>query len=111
MIQQAGQAYNGPVALNNDQDVIENTGLIQLYETVLQRALNLSVNASQPYTDDAVYTALQLVSSRLAQLYTLLGNEAYVDALDPTIGFTTNSDEYGSLAPSIYSFENQIKNY
>lgn len=108
MIQQAGQAYNGPVALNNDQDVIENTGLIQLYETVLQRALNLSVNASQPYTDDAVYTALQLVSSRLAQLYTLLGNEAYVDALDPTIGFTTNSDEYGSLAPSIYSFENQM---
>lgn len=108
MIQQAGQAYNGPIALNADQNVIENVGLIQLYETVLQRALSLSIDASQPFANDAIYTTLQLASSRLAQLYTLLGNEAYVDGLDPTIGFDTESGEYGSLAPSIYSFENQL---
>lgn len=108
MIQQAGQAYNGPIALNADQNVIENAGLIQLYETVLKRALSLSIDSSQSFANEAIYTTLQLASSRLAQLYTLLGNEAYIDALDPTIGFDTESGEYGSLAPSIYSFENQL---
>ncbi|KMT64331.1 PA14 domain-containing protein [Catenovulum maritimum] len=108
MIQQAGQRFNGAVALNSDKDVIENVGLIQLYQTVLERARLLSIDASQPTSTSAVNNALQLAATRLAQLYTLLGNEAYVDALDPTIGFTTESGEYGSLAPSIFSFKNQM---
>ena len=30
----------------------------------------------------------------------LLGNEAYADASDPTIGFGTASGQYGTQAPS-----------
>ncbi|WP_143872219.1 PA14 domain-containing protein [Catenovulum sediminis] len=108
MLQQAGQRYNGAVALNADQDVIENVGLIQLYQTVLERAKLLSIEASQPTSNSSVNNALQLAATRLAQLYTLLANEAYVDALDPSIGFTTESEAYGSVAPSIFTFKNQM---
>jgi hypothetical protein len=108
MIQQVGQRYNGDVALNDDKDVIENVGLIQLYQTVLERAKKLSINASQPYVTSGISVAIQLATSRLAQFYMLLGNEAYTDALDPTIGFSTTSNEYGSLAPSIFSFMDQM---
>ncbi|ETR73293.1 MAG: hypothetical protein OMM_07038 [Candidatus Magnetoglobus multicellularis str. Araruama] len=51
---------------------------------------------------------MKLATSRLAQFYMLFGNEAYTDALDPTIGFTTSSNEYGYLAPSIFSFMDQM---
>ena len=37
----------------------------------------------------------------------LLGNEAYNDALDPIISFGSTSADYGSAAPSIFSFQNQ----
>jgi hypothetical protein len=108
MIQQVGQRYNGDVALNDDKDVIENVGLIQLYQTVLERAKGLSIDASQPYATSGISVAIQLATSRLAQFYMLLGNEAYSDSLDPTIGFTTSSNEYGYLAPSIFSFMDQM---
>jgi len=86
----------------------KNVGLIQLYQTVFERAKSLSIDASQPYMTSGISVALQLDASRLAQFYMLLGNEAYTDALDPTIGFTTNSTEYGSLAPSIFTFMDQV---
>jgi hypothetical protein len=38
----------------------------------------------------------------------LLGNEAYADAADPTIGFRTDDAGYGTLAPSIFTFQNQL---
>lgn len=106
MLQQAGQMYEGDVALNGDKDVIENTGLIELYQTVLNRASGLSIDADQ--TSVGVTQALQNAASRITQFYTLLGNEAYSDALDPTIGFSSNSDEYGTLAPTIFTFQNQL---
>lgn len=106
MLQQAGQMYEGDVALNADKDVIENTGLIELYQTVLNRASGLSIDADQ--TSVGVTQALQNAASRITQFYTLLGNEAYSDALDPTIGFSSNSDEYGTLAPTIFTFQNQL---
>ena len=37
----------------------------------------------------------------------MLGNEAYADALDPTIGFGSDSVDYGSLAPAVHAFQNQ----
>lgn len=106
MIQQAGQMYQGDVALNPDKDVIENLGLIELYQTVLNRASGLSIDADQ--TSVGVTQALQNAASRITQFYTLLGNEAYSDALDPTIGFASNSKEYGTLAPTIFTFQNQL---
>jgi hypothetical protein len=40
MILQAGQHYEGPVALNPNKDVVENVGLIELYQTILDRGLS-----------------------------------------------------------------------
>ena len=108
MIQQAGPRYEGAVAFNPDKDVIENVGLIELYQTVLDRGKDLSIDLTQPASTSGVTAALQLAASRIAGFYALLGNEAYTDSLDPTIGFNTESGEYGSLAPTIFSFMNQM---
>lgn len=108
MIQQAGQSFVGPVALNPDKDVIENVGLIELYQTILDRGIGLSIGLSQPITTPGVNNALQLAATRLSDLYMLLGNEAYADAEDPLVGYGTNSEEYGSAAPSIFPFQNQV---
>lgn len=61
MIQQAGPSYNGPVALNPNKDVIENTGLIQLYQTLLERAgkFGLSDSISDLALQSGVMNALQ----------------------------------------------------
>ena len=109
MITQAGQRFEGAVAFNPDKDVIENIGLIELYQTVLNRAEDLSINMEGSTTASSGLTAAMLLAaSRIAGFYTLLGNEAYTDALDPTIGFGTDSVEYGSLAPAIFTFMNQV---
>lgn len=108
MVQQAGAPYRGPVALNASQNVVENVGLIELYSTVLNRAASLSINLTQPVTTPAVNNTLLLAASRIADLQLLLANEAYTDAQDPTIGFGSTSVEYGSLAPTIFTFQNQM---
>ncbi|HMP72003.1 MAG TPA: PA14 domain-containing protein [Kiritimatiellia bacterium] len=108
MLQQLGPRYEGPVALNPDKNVIENVGLIELYETILNRASDLSINLSSPVSTPAIANALQLASTRLSDFYTLLGNEAYSDAKDPTIGIGSSSIEFGSLAPVVFSFQNQL---
>jgi hypothetical protein len=110
MIQQFGGRYEGDVALNPDKGVIENVGLIELYQTILNRAENLTINLSQPDTSVGIDKALMLAGTRLADFYTILGNESYADALDPTIGFGTHPDfvNYGSLAPTIHTFQNQV---
>jgi hypothetical protein len=108
MIQQAGQRFEGAVALNPDKDVIENVGLIELYQTVLNRAMDLSINLAQPVSTPGITAALLLASSRIADFYKLLGDDAYTDAIDPTIGYGSNSVEYGTLAPTIFTFMNQV---
>jgi hypothetical protein len=108
MLQQLGPRYEGAVALNPDKDVIENVGLIELYQTVLNRASDLSINLSTPVSTPAIANALQLASTRLSDFYMLLGNEAYVDAKDPTIGYGSSSVEYGAAAPSVFAFQNQV---
>lgn len=108
MLQQLGPRFEGPVALNPDQDVIENVGLIELYETVLKRASDLSIDLSTPVSTPATANALQLASTRLSDFYALLANEAYTDAVDPTIGFGSSSVEYGTMAPVVFSFQNQL---
>ena len=108
MIQQAGQRYEGPVALNPDKDIIENFGLIELYQTVLDRAKDLSINLEEPVSTPGIVATLLLASSRIADFYKILGDEAYTDALDPTIGYASDSVSYGTLAPTIFSFMNQV---
>lgn len=108
LVQQLGGPFVGPVALNASKDVVENLGLIELYETVLRRARDLSIDSSQPVTTSGINAALLLASTRLADFYTLLGHEAWDDALDPTIGFGNDAVEAGSLNASRFCFENQL---
>lgn len=113
MIQQAGRPFIGAVALNADRDVLENVGLIELYETVLQRARELtieSVNGSTSGTNQA----LLLAATRLAVLYELLASEAYADGKNPSLPVT---DENGlpvpgenglaTANPFVHAFQNQ----
>lgn len=108
MIRQFGARYEGPVALNPDKNVIENVGLIELYETILKRGRDLSIDLSTPVSTPAIANALQLASTRISDFYTLLGNEAYADAENPTIGFGSDSVDYGNAAPSVFTFQNQL---
>lgn len=107
MLVQLGGRYEGPIALNNDPGNLNRIGLIEAYTTVMRRALQLSVDSTPPVDYGPANAAVLLVASRLVDFYTLLGNEAYADAQDPTIGITTNSGNF-SLAPSIFNFQNQL---
>ena len=113
MIVQAGKPYEGDVALS--QDNLANVGLIQLYETLLSKAESMSLSVG---IDDAdANKQLQLAATRLADLYTVLGDEAWTDALNPTIGFGANLNnvemtgfelDYGALSSTLFCFDNQV---
>jgi len=105
MISQAGERWQGSVPLSCEN--LDGFGLIEIYETVLGRGSDLSINALSPINHPGVNTALLLVASRISDLYMLLGNEAYADASDPTIAFGTDDDVYGQQATSIHAFMNQ----
>jgi subtilisin-like proprotein convertase family protein len=107
MLIQAGQRYEGDVALNPDPNFLNNVGLIELYTTVLHRGKSLSIDGVPPIDSDPANNALLLAAGRIADLYMVVGNEAYADASDPTIGFDT-SGQFGSAAPSIFAFQNQL---
>ena len=111
MIRQAGAPYEGDVALN--QDNLKNVGLIQLYETLLNKAESMSLQLAINNAD--ANKQLQLAVGRLGDLYNLLGDEAYTDALNPTIGFGpgtlglgTGYLDYGALSSSLFCFDNQV---
>jgi hypothetical protein len=105
IIAQAGEPYRGPIPLNPDPDNVNNIGIIEAYQTIFERGMELSIN--QGTNSIAANTQLLNVSTRISDLYMLLGNEAYADAQDPTIGFDTGS-EVGSIASSIFTFQNQL---
>ncbi|MDY7095569.1 MAG: hypothetical protein SX243_21545 [Acidobacteriota bacterium] len=108
MLVQLGKRYEGDIAFNPTADNLNSIGLIEAYETVLRRGLSLSVGGTPPVDYPPANTALLLVASRINDFYNLLGNEAYADAQDPMIGFGTDSGVYGTLAPAIFSFQNQL---
>ena len=105
MISQAGPPYQGSVALN--QQAANSFGLLEIYETVLRRGKSLSIEGVPPVNYQSANNALLLAAGRLADLYMLLGNEAYADAADPTIAFGTDDHVYGAEASSIHCFMNQ----
>ncbi len=109
MLVQLGERYEGDIAFSNDPDNLNQIGLIEAYETVLRRAMMLSVDSTPPIDYGPANAAILLVASRIQDFYNLLGNEAYADAQDPTVGISTDAVQYGfgSLAPTIFNFENQ----
>ena len=106
MLAQAGARYEGPIAFNGDPCNLNSIGLIEAYQSILSRGRLLSIDSGINFGPANV--ALLNASTRLADFYMLLGNEAFQDAQDPTIGFGTTSGEYGTLAPSIFTFMNQV---
>lgn len=106
MISQAGSRWEGDVPLNLDN--IDDYGLIEIYETILNRGRDLSIDAIPPINYGPANDALLLAAGRINDLYMLLGNEAMADARDPTIGFGTDDGTYGSEAGSLFCFMNQV---
>ena len=111
MLEQIGGPYEGDVALN--QDNLTSIGLIQLYQTVLNKAESLSLTLG--VNNGEANRQLLLAAERLADLYMLSGNEAYGDAVNPTIGidndFVLGSVDYGMLASSLYCFEGKNRSW
>ena len=108
MLEQIGTAFEGAVALNSDPDSINQVGLLALYETVLRRGFDLSINGIPQATNGAVNNSLLLAASRISDFYMLLGNEAYADSQDPTIGFNVGTDgDFGSVTIGSFAFQNQ----
>jgi hypothetical protein len=105
MISQAGPPFQGSVPLS--QQAADQFGLIETYETILRRGRSLSIDALPAVDYGPANDALLFAAGRLADLYMLLGNEAYADAADPTIAFGTDDHVYGSQATSIHCFMNQ----
>ena len=81
MIRQAGPRYEGPIAMNADPENLNKVGLIEAYQTILDRGRSLSIDSH--VNDQGANAALLNITSRIAQLYMMLGNDAYIDALDP----------------------------
>jgi len=108
MVSQLGPRYEGDIALNASPDNLNNLGLIEAYETVLNRGKDFSIDSAPPVDYGPANNALLNAATRIADFYTLLGNDAYADAQDPTIGFDTQSGQLGSMASSIFSFQNQL---
>ena len=112
MIQQAGAPFEGDVALN--QENLTSIGLIQLYQTLLNKAETMSLLLG--VNDGGANKQLLLAAERLGDLYTVLGDEAYSDAMNPTIGFGSNFGEvegglgidYGAASSSLFCFDNQM---
>ena len=104
IIAQAGHRWEGDVPLN--QDALTNAGLIEIYETVLNRGKMLSINAGYNY--GPANDALLLAAGYLNDLYMMLGNEAWADAANPTIGLGTADKTYGNVATALFAFKGQV---
>lgn len=104
ILTQAGKRYEGDIALN--QDALNSYGLIEIYETVLNRARNLSINAGINY--GPANDSLLLAAGYLSDLYKLVGDDAADDADNPTIGIGTKDRTYGDIATALFSFKGQV---
>lgn len=103
LLTQAGRRWEGDIALN--ADTINNYGLIEIYETVLRRGRSLSIDAGINF--GPANDALLLAAGYLNDLYMMIGNEAWADAANPTIGIGTADQELGDVATALFSFKGQ----
>ncbi len=103
LLTQAGKRWEGNVALSLGS--INDFGLIEIYETLLNRAKNISIDAGYDY--GPANDALLLAAGYLSDLYTILGNEAYADAANPTIS-VDDSTTVTEVNTSRFSFEGQV---
>jgi hypothetical protein len=104
LLTQAGKRWEGDIALTLSN--INDFGLIEIYETVLNRGKNISVDSGYDYAP--ANDALLLAAGYLNDLYTILGNEAFADAANPTISID-DSSSVTEVNTSRFSFEGQVK--
>jgi hypothetical protein len=104
LLTQAGKRWEGNISLNLEN--IDQFGLIEIYETVLNRGKNISIDSGYDYAP--ANDALLLAAGYLNDLYQLLGNEAYADAANPTISIDDTST-VTEVNTSRFSFEGQVK--
>jgi hypothetical protein len=103
MLTQAGKRWEGDVALNLEN--INDAGLIEIYETVLNRGKSFTIGSGIDFT--SANNGLMLAAGYLNDLYTILGNEAYADAANPTISIDDQTT-VTEVNTSRFSFEGQV---
>ena len=103
LLTQAGTRWEGDIALT--LDAINDFGLIEIYETVLNRAKAISIESGYNY--GPANDALLLTAGYLSDLYSILGNEAYADAANSTISID-DADSSLEINTSRFSFEGQV---
>ncbi len=96
ILTQAGARWEGDVALNLSN--INEFGLLEIYETILNRGIMLSINGAPPQDYGPANDALLLASGYISDLYSIIGDEAAADAANPTIAF--DAQAIGSVASS-----------
>jgi hypothetical protein len=103
MLTQAGTRWEGDIALNMEN--INDVGLIEIYETVLNRGKGFTINSDLDTA--STNNALILAAGYLNDLYTILGNEAYADGANPTISID-DKDSVTEVNTSRFAFEGQV---
>ena len=104
IIELAGTRWDGDAPLNASS--LTNYGLIQLYETVLDVGEGLSINDGINY--GPANQALLTAAGYLNDLYMTLGNAAWANSMNPTIGFGTDDTTYGAVATASFCFEGEV---
>ena len=99
MLTQAGSRWEGNVPLN--QNSLNDFGLIPIYETVLNMGRNMSIEAGINY--GPANDALLLAAGYISDLYTILGNEAWAEANNPTVSVGDNTG-LRNIATSLFPF-------
>ena len=103
MLTQAGKRWEGDIALNLNN--INDVGLIEIYETVLNRGKNFTIGSGIDFA--SANNGLILAAGYLNDLYTILGNEAYADGANPTISID-DANSATEVNTSRFSFEGQV---
>ncbi len=103
LLTQAGTRWEGNIALNLSN--VNDHGLIEIYETILNRGKSFTIGSDIDTT--SANNALILAAGYLNDLYTILGNEAYADAANPTISID-DQDSATEVNTSRFAFEGQV---
>lgn len=103
LLTQAGQKWEGDIALTLGG--INDVGLIEIYETILNRGKGMTIDSDYDY--GPANDALLLAAGYLSDLYTILGDEAFADAANPTISLD-DQDTVTEVNSSRFSFEGQV---
>lgn len=103
MVSLAGPRWEGDIPLTDQGSA--NSGLLEVYETIFQRGADLSIDGTPAVDYPDANNALLLAANRIADMYLLLGNEAYADASDPTLSVGT---QYATSVGTIHAFMNIV---